>query len=240
MAFCKKCGAYIPIDETACPACGFDPEAEARAAREAQAKAEAEAKAARERAEAEERRRKQQEEAWAAQERRREEEARRRAEQRKRWEQDPRNHSYTSGAAQSQYASQRTEQAQGQYASDRTGQTWVPPWSTGQTQSSSSHTTQSYSDMREKARESVDNQSFSILSYLGPLAIIPLILRKDDDFSRYHTNQGMVLFLFEILTSAIGPITWPLSLFLSIKGISNVINGKKDPLPLIGNIKLFR
>ena len=36
MAYCKKCGAYIPIDETACPACGYDPEEEARQAREAE------------------------------------------------------------------------------------------------------------------------------------------------------------------------------------------------------------
>jgi hypothetical protein len=24
MRYCQKCGAYIPIDETACPACGYD------------------------------------------------------------------------------------------------------------------------------------------------------------------------------------------------------------------------
>ena len=36
MAYCKKCGAYIPIDETACPACGYDPEEEARQAKEAE------------------------------------------------------------------------------------------------------------------------------------------------------------------------------------------------------------
>ena len=51
MAFCKKCGAYIPIDETACPACGYDPEEEARKA--------AEAEAAAKRAEEEARRKKQ-------------------------------------------------------------------------------------------------------------------------------------------------------------------------------------
>ena len=33
MAYCKKCGAYIPIGDTACPACGYDPEEEARLAR---------------------------------------------------------------------------------------------------------------------------------------------------------------------------------------------------------------
>ena len=35
MSFCDKCGAYIPIGETECPACGYDPEAEAKKAAEA-------------------------------------------------------------------------------------------------------------------------------------------------------------------------------------------------------------
>jgi len=28
MSYCEKCGAYIPMDDTACPACGYDPEKE--------------------------------------------------------------------------------------------------------------------------------------------------------------------------------------------------------------------
>ena len=35
LSFCDKCGAYIPIGETECPACGYDPEAEAKKAAEA-------------------------------------------------------------------------------------------------------------------------------------------------------------------------------------------------------------
>lgn len=265
MAFCKKCGAYIPMGETACPACGYDPEAEAREAQAAKEReeaarkqAEAEERAARERAEArareeqarreaEERRRREEAESFAARERQREEEERRRAEQRKRWEQDPRNHSYTSGATQSQYTSQRTGAsgaAQGQYASERTGQTWVPPWSQGQTREQSR--AQDYSAMRDMARDSVDNQKLSILSYLGPLVFIPLFLRRDDDFARFHSNQGLVLFIFNALVSALaastglGFIAGCFSLYCIVKGISNVLKGKKEPLPLIGKITLFK
>ena len=35
LSFCDTCGAYIPIGETECPACGYDPEAEAKKAAEA-------------------------------------------------------------------------------------------------------------------------------------------------------------------------------------------------------------
>ena len=37
MSFCDKCGAYVPIGDTVCPACGYDPEAEAKKAAEAAA-----------------------------------------------------------------------------------------------------------------------------------------------------------------------------------------------------------
>ena len=43
MSFCDKCGAYIPIGETECPACGYDPEAEAKKAAEAAQRAAEEA-----------------------------------------------------------------------------------------------------------------------------------------------------------------------------------------------------
>ncbi len=30
MAYCTKCGSYIPIGESECPSCGYDPEARRR------------------------------------------------------------------------------------------------------------------------------------------------------------------------------------------------------------------
>ena len=57
MNTCEKCGAYIPIGETACPACGYDlAEQEKRAAEEARRKAAEEARRRAAEAEAEKRR----------------------------------------------------------------------------------------------------------------------------------------------------------------------------------------
>ncbi len=272
MAFCDKCGAYIPIGETACPACGYDPEEEARKAKEAEEaearrraeeeakqQAEAQAAAARKRAEEDaEARRKAQAESWAAQQRK-QEDARRRAEQVRQRQQY-----YTGGAAQSQYASQRTGQSkayQSQYTSQRTGssQQWAPPWQEtrnhGNAQSQSTYQgytgsqSQQYADMREKAADSVANQKLSILSYIPwvPTFLIPLLARKDDDFARYHANQGLSLFLVTAAASALEPVSglFPLvglgfGVYCMVKGIRNVLSGKKEPLPLIGNWKLIK
>ena len=241
MAFCKKCGAYIPIDETTCPACGYDPEEEARqakAAEEAKKREEEERK----RAEEEARRRKEKEAAWAERERQREEEERRRAEER-------RKQGYSYGAAQAQYTSQHAGQSsayQSQQTSQHTGQTWVPPWSQQGTASQQSHA--DYSTMQQQARESVENQKLSVLSYLGPLLFIPMFTRSNDDFARFHTNQGLALFITNALVGVAGEMFGGLvgaagsifGLYCMIKGIGNVLKGKKEPLPLIGNFKFLK
>lgn len=233
MAFCLKCGAYIPIEETACPACGYDPEEEARKAKEAEEAAKR-AEEEKKRAEEEERKRRERESAWAERERQREAEERRRAEER-------RKQGYSYGAAQAQYTSQHTGQGsayQSQNTSQHTDQTWTPPWSQQQT-------ADNYGDMREQARQSVDNQKLSVLSYLGPLVFIPMLTQKDDDFARYHTNQGLSLFLFNGLVTilggeAIAGVAGIFSLYCMVKGISNVLKGKKEPLPLIGKFKFLK
>ncbi len=230
MAYCKKCGAYIPIGDTACPACGYDPEEEARLAREAKEKA------------AEEERRKKDAEKKARQERERQEE------QRKKWSQDPRqSQGYGGGAAQAQYASQRTDQnaTQSHSASGRTG--WAPPWQETQNHGSASQSQSYYAAHNQaRAQDSAAHQGLSVLSYLGFLFLIPLLTRPNDDFARYHANQGLILFLFNGLLSlltgsgmlaAAGGL---FSLYCCIKGISNVLKGKKEPLPLIGKLRLLK
>lgn len=224
MAYCKKCGAYIPIGETACPACGYDPEAEGRAEKEAEERRRREAA-----------RKAEQERTWAAQEKKREEEERRRREEE---EDRARRQSYGGSAAQ------------GQYASRQQTQNWVPPWSQEQFGGGGRTGADRYADAQRRARESVDNQNLSVLSYLGPLFLIPLLLRRDDRFARFHANQGLVLFLTTALLNAVtgwgffgGLFSLAVAgfnLYCIVKGIQNVVRGKMEPLPIIGSIRLIK
>ena len=161
MSFCDKCGAYVPIGDTVCPACGYDPEAEAKKAAEAAARAaEEERRRAAEQAriEREEAERKAREE---AERRAREEAERRAAEQRERWQQDPWQQTHTGGPAQGQYTSRRTAGAyQAQYASQRTGRTNA---NTGEYRQEISCPS-SDEEMRRKAGESVEGQKLSVRS----------------------------------------------------------------------------
>ena len=106
-----------------------------------------------------------------------------------------------------------------------------------------------------------NNKVMAILAYLGILVLIPLLAAKESRFARFHTNQGLVLFIAEIiysiaysiLTGVILAISWRLYflvtiigllglafLVLSIIGIINAAGGKAKELPVIGKIKILK
>ncbi|MBQ3276803.1 MAG: hypothetical protein IJH47_07105, partial [Oscillospiraceae bacterium] len=80
-----------------------------------------------------------------------------------------------------------------------------------------------------------------------PLVRLPLRTRTDDDVARDHANQGLSLVLVTVGASILGSVSGLFSLagmafaiFGMVKGIGNVLKGKKEPLPLIGNWKLIK
>jgi uncharacterized membrane protein len=96
------------------------------------------------------------------------------------------------------------------------------------------------------------NTAMAIIAYF--IFFIPLLTgdAKKDLFVKYHTKQGLVLFLLVVLINLIGwvmpfyywwTIKWILSLgtvVLLIIGISNAAGGKEKELPLIGGFsKVF-
>lgn len=103
-----------------------------------------------------------------------------------------------------------------------------------------------------------DNKGMSVLAYIGFLFLVPLLACPNSKFARYHTNQGLVLFLLEFalgivtgilglipiagliiggLLSAVGGI---FTLVLMIMGIINAAQGQAKELPLIGKITLLK
>ena len=109
------------------------------------------------------------------------------------------------------------------------------------------------------ADDAEKNKIFGILAYLGILCLVPILAAKDSPFARYHANQGLVLFLLEIVllisTNVLAVVFIMLSLgfinfflglvplvplVLLILGIINAAAGKCVPLPVIGGIKLLK
>ena len=109
--------------------------------------------------------------------------------------------------------------------------------------------------------EDSNDKVYGILSYIGILVLVPLLAGKSQ-FARFHANQGLVLFIADIVLGAvIGISVGVLSLIpfvgivigsilsgvlglaifiLMIMGIVNAVNGEMKPLPVIGGIKLIK
>ena len=91
-----------------------------------------------------------------------------------------------------------------------------------------------------------EGRGLAWLSYLGLLVIIPILLQKDNPFTRYHIQQGLALLIFAIIWNVIwiipfigfivGWIGWVAIIVFTVMGIINALTGKETPLPLLGKI----
>lgn len=106
------------------------------------------------------------------------------------------------------------------------------------------------------------NKVLALLAYLGILFLIPMLAAPNSGFARFHANQGIVLFLADIISSvAVGilaviliwiPIVGVIfisliggavsiaSVVFKILGIVNAATGKAKELPLIGKIRILK
>lgn len=215
MAYCKSCGAYIPDGQDVCLACGFDPAEETKPKPGAAAAAQASDSNEEMRRRLEEQRRRAQEQnrEWAEQEKKRREEQAAREATRKEQQEKARRE------AEEEYKRRKAEQA---------------------AQQAAQQTSQSTSYYGASAGEG--NKALAALSYLSVLFALPFIFTPEDEYAKYHGRQGLKLFLFgiaaDILAAMIG-LGWIATLarlYLMYKGITNALNGRKEPLPYIGTI----
>ncbi len=93
-----------------------------------------------------------------------------------------------------------------------------------------------------------EGKGLAWLSYLGILLLIPLLVNKDNEYSKFHVKQGIILLICSIgwqivsiilnVIPVIGTIVWAgglLFLFiLMVMGIINALSGKTESLPVIG------
>ena len=95
------------------------------------------------------------------------------------------------------------------------------------------------------------NKVMAILAYFGILFLIPLLAAKDSKFARFHTNQGIVLFICELICAALASIhvtliqvcVWIIDVILfvfCIIGIINAAKGKVKELPVIGKFNILK
>ncbi len=86
--------------------------------------------------------------------------------------------------------------------------------------------------------------AYAILAYLWILCLVPLLMKKEGEFVRFHVRQGLILFIVEIgvaiigIIPILGPVIYTLGILvcalLSLAGIVQVLMGNKWKMPVIG------
>ncbi len=220
MAYCKNCGAYIPDGQASCLACGYVERTQPTAAAAAAAPKKEQPRED-DLGEVMERHRQLQQEKnrqWAQQEK----ERRDRQKENRRWAQEE----YVRRQAERELKEEERRRETEQTARERVVHRL------DQTESGSSG----------NVRSQGGNTALAALSYLSVLFLGPFLAAPNDEFAMFHAKQGLRLFIFGAIADLIGglfSIGWLLSLariYFIIKGISNALNGKKEPLPYIGTI----
>lgn len=87
-----------------------------------------------------------------------------------------------------------------------------------------------------------DNKMIAVLSYLGILVVVPLLLKSEDAFVKFHVKQGIIL----VIGWIIGMVLYPFMglgflihitiVVFSIMGIINVSEEKMKDLPFVGEM----
>lgn len=112
------------------------------------------------------------------------------------------------------------------------------------------------------AEDIAKNKALSILSYIGFLFIIPIIAAPQSKFAKFHANQGLNLFIAELIigvaSSVVTAIAYMIADFIGsligavfsilgivtfvfmVIGIINAAQGKAKELPLIGNFRFIK
>ena len=207
MAYCKSCGAYIPDGITACLACGYDEAAKAQESSGTATAGKHEKKSGGEKY-------KPFDSDFLKQQL--EEQRRRQQENSRKWAE--------------------TEYAQRQKAKEEQARNFT----------NTSRTSGVNKNYTETVRNTVQNADLSkmmaAMSYVHALFFIPMLFAREDSFAGYHAKQGLKLFLAGIIGRVVGSIIglgWLATIaqvYLAYVGIRNVLEGKRRPLPYIGDL----
>lgn len=92
---------------------------------------------------------------------------------------------------------------------------------------------------------SSDSNLMAALSYIWVLSVVMLVIKKEDEFVKFHAKQGTVLFLISILAFVISltGILYFLGVLINIVvligciiGFVKALGGERYTLPLVGGL----
>lgn len=83
-----------------------------------------------------------------------------------------------------------------------------------------------------------DSNLMAALSYVWILSVVMLIIKKDDEFVKFHAKQGLILFIvsFVGVIPVIGWFVWLGVVVLDIIGFIKALSGERYKVPVVGDL----
>lgn len=88
-----------------------------------------------------------------------------------------------------------------------------------------------------------ENKLLAALSYVGVLVLVPLLVRRNDEFVRWHAKQGLVILAGLILAllaaswyPPAGNVLFLVLIILDVIALVQALLGRKWRIPVVGKI----
>lgn len=91
---------------------------------------------------------------------------------------------------------------------------------------------------KQPAPAKSDSNLMAALSYVWVLSVVMLIVRKDDEFVKFHAKQGLILFIASFIgvIPVIGWVVWLVVVVFDIIGFIKALSGERYRVPLVGDL----
>ena len=100
-------------------------------------------------------------------------------------------------------------------------------------------------EFKQEVIETSDETAIAAVGYIWILFLLPLLLKRQSLFCQHHAKQGLVLFIFSLIITALGslpfigwffimPIGWIIIVVLGLLGIINALRGDMWEMPYFG------
>lgn len=93
--------------------------------------------------------------------------------------------------------------------------------------------------MSEKIIPNTEQKIWAAASYLWILSLVVLAARKNNEYIRFHANQGVLLFVVSVVSMILGPIGMMINIVVAIAAIMGIIKsiqGEKWSLPAVAGM----
>lgn len=86
-----------------------------------------------------------------------------------------------------------------------------------------------------------ENKIIAALSYIGILVLVPLLVKKDSKFCKFHAKQGLVMLIIFIVgwlifwIPVVGWLIWIAAVILDLLALIQTLQGKYWEIPVVGS-----